>query len=314
MRLLCPFCQKAISVPDSEAGKAVNCPECGQQFAAPQLFTPAPAAAPATGNGAKAAAAPPPPVPETYVHDRPADVTHLPQMERELSGYEHMVSAPLEPKVLRWIPPAALTLLFFLTFFSWDGMFPAGYPAYTQNAWQCLFGKVSADDVAEDEFKQKADFDDRVHSNWWLVFFFLFLFPALVLAWAGPVVEVAKINLPEGIRRAWHFRSALLGALVLASLLFLLAQWASGFGLQRAVYDKIESAYATQKAEANTPEKQQRYEMRVAMAKGGSLVKTTPWLRLAVLVHLLAAAAVVAEVGLMLRAAHKPPPRAAVMW
>ena len=35
MDFLCPNCQKAITVPDSEAGKAVNCPECNQQFAAP---------------------------------------------------------------------------------------------------------------------------------------------------------------------------------------------------------------------------------------------------------------------------------------
>jgi hypothetical protein len=312
MRLLCPFCQKAITVPDSEAGKAVNCPECGQQFAAPQLYTPAPSA----GTGAKPAGSPPP-VPETYVTDRPADVTHLPgqaRVDQELAGYERIASAPLERRWVRWVPPAALTLVFVLTFFSWDGMYPGGYPAYTQNAWQCLFGSVSNDPVAEEEFKQKEDLDSRVHSNWWLVFFFLFLFLALVVAWAGPVVELAKINLPDEVQKAWKFRPVILAALTLAAFMFLLAQWASGFGLQRAVYEGIESKFAPMKAAAKTPEAEQRYEMNVAMAKAGSVVKTTPWLRLAVLILLVGAAAAVAEVGLMLRAAHKPPPQAALMW
>ena len=39
MRLLCPFCQKPISVPDSEAGKRVACPECQEHFIAPLLAT-----------------------------------------------------------------------------------------------------------------------------------------------------------------------------------------------------------------------------------------------------------------------------------
>ncbi|MBO0700206.1 MAG: hypothetical protein J2P46_17535, partial [Zavarzinella sp.] len=243
MRLLCPFCQKAITVPDSEAGKAVPCPECGKEFAAPQLPTPYQPA----GNGPRSPA-PSPPVPETYLHEQPTAVTQLPQIEQELSGYERMVSAALDRKWLRWVAPAALTLVFLLTFFSWDGMFPAGYGAYTQNAWQALFGRVSADAVAEAEFNKKADLDERVHSNWWLVLFFFFLFLALVVAWAEPVVELAKINLPEEVRKAWQFRSVILAALTLASLMFLLAQWASGFGLQRAVYDKIESDFAPMKA------------------------------------------------------------------
>jgi hypothetical protein len=293
MRLLCPFCQKAITVPDSEAGKPVDCPECGQKFAAPQLYTPAPTPGPAPADKPGGAL----PVPETYVSgrkDRPAQVTELPDLpapDRELSGYDRMWSFPIDPRVVRWIPPAALTLVFLLTFFSWDGMFPGGYSAY----------------------KLKADFDERVHSNWWLLPYFLCLIPALLLAWAGPIVELARVQLPDGLRKAWEFRTALLGALVVVSLLFLLAQWATGFGLQRAIREKVESELATKKADANTPEKVQRYEMRVAQERGRYNVRTTPWLRLSALAHLLAAAAVVAEIGLAMRGT-KPAPRVGAMW
>jgi hypothetical protein len=313
MRLLCPFCQKAITVPDSEAGKAVNCPECNQQFAAPQLYTPAPSFEPP---------APTPPVPETYLGTTPPDRTtqleppdlpRLPPVDRELSGYDRMVSVPLEPKVIRCIPPVALFLAFILTFFAWNGLYPAGYAAYTQNAWQGVLGWVSRDAVADYEMKIGDDLENRVRTSWWLVPYVLFLFPTLVLAVVGPVVDLAKIKVPESIQRVWQFRPLALGILTIVTLLFLLAQWASGFGLQNAVYTKIEDDFAERKAQVKTPEQRQVWEMNVAAVKGAYNVRLTPWVRLSMLLHVLAALAVVAEAGLMLRG-NKPPPRLGVMW
>src|SRR5262245_34941850 len=130
MRLLCPFCQKAITVPDTEAGKAVHCPECGEQFAAPQLFSPTPypmaESRPAAADYRSPASEP---VPETYVSERPEgpDLGHLPAVDRELSGLGRVASFPLDPRVIRWIPAAALFLAFILSFFSWNGLFPGGY-------------------------------------------------------------------------------------------------------------------------------------------------------------------------------------------
>lgn len=323
MRLLCPFCQKAITVPDSESGKAVNCPECNQQFAAPLLTTPSPAAA-------SPPPPPPPPLPpsppssapvhETYVASEPSGwqgqsegLPSLPQADREMSGFGRMVSVPLEGKIIRWIPAAALFLILILTFFSWNGMYPAGYAAYTQNAWQGLLGWISWDDVAEDEMKIGNDLKERVHSSLWLLPYLLLLFPTLVLAIAGPVIDVAKLKIPLNIEQLWKYRPAALGALTLLMLLFLLAQWASGFGLQNAVSERIEADTAEKKAQANTPDKRQRWEMNVAAMRGMFHVKTTPWMRLTVLLQLLATAAVAAEVGLALRG-NKPPPRVGVMW
>jgi hypothetical protein len=316
MRLLCPFCQKAIAVPDSDAGKAVHCPECGQQFAAPQLFTPAPTPMPEPIPFEKPAT--PPAVPETYVHDQPTatkplELPEVPKPDRELSGFAHMSSFPLEPRVIRWIPAGALFLAFLLTFFSWDGLFPAGYPAYTQSAWGALFAGMSYDSVAEDELKLKDDLNQRLHSSWWLLPYLVLLFPTLALAIAGPVVDLAKLKLPPAVDSLWQFRAAVLAVLTVLILLFLLAQWANGLGLQRAVNEKVEADYAETKAAANTPEKMQRWEMKVAMTKGAYHVQSTPWLRLAILLHLLAAAAVLAETGLMLRGT-KSPPRVGVMW
>jgi hypothetical protein len=327
MRLLCPFCQKAIGVPDTEAGNAVHCPECGQQFVAPQLYTPAPAALSETADLGVRPAGPTPvprPVPETYVHNGPAtelpevDLPHVPRPDREMSGYARMASIPLEPRVIQWIPAGALFLAFIMTLLPWDGLYPAGYPAFTQSPWHAAVASMSRDPVADDalrdgESKLGDVLDKKLHMNWFLFPHFLLLFPTLLLAIAGPIVDMAKIKLPPSIEQFWQYRPAILGVLTTLVLLFLLAQWASGFGLQRAVNEWVDADFEESKAAAVTPEKQQRWEMQVAMKKGAYHVKTTPWLRIALLMHLLATAAVVTEAGLMLRG-KKSPPRLAAMW
>src|SRR5262245_42985773 len=194
MRLLCPFCQKAITVQDSEAGKAVNCPECGQQFAAPQPYAPVVSGGDASMTSAPPVQPPPPsemfPPAGSYARDRdrlipaPPELPTLPQPDVEMSGYSRMKSLALDPKILRWVPPGALTLAFFLTFLPWVGMYPAGYSAYTQNAWQCAFAGLSWDPVAESWMKASADLKDRLHWNTWLIPYLLLLFPALIIAWA----------------------------------------------------------------------------------------------------------------------------------
>jgi hypothetical protein len=319
MRLLCPFCQKAITVPDSESGKAVNCPECNQQFAAPLLTTPPPAPSAPPPPPLQPTQLAPAPVKETYVASepewsaQPAGLPNIPQPDREMSGFSRMISVPLDMKIIPWIPAGALLLIFVLTWFPWNGIFPGGYSAYTQNAWQGVLGWISLDDTADDEMKLSSDLKERVHSSLWLLPYLLLLFPTLALAIAGPILDVAKLKIPPNLEPYWKYRPLVLGALTLLMLLFLFAQWASGFGIQNAVSEKIEADAAEKKAQANTPDKRQRWEMHVSAMKGMFHVKTTPWMRLTVLLHLLATAAVAAEAGLALRG-NKPPPRVGVMW
>jgi hypothetical protein len=342
MRLLCPFCQKAISVADSEAGKAVNCPECGQQFAAPQLYTPAPTAEPPVE---KTSFPVPAPVPETYtpepIHPReplpplmpaapsassptqappikPARVPDMPPPDREMSGYSNMKSISLDPKVIRFVPAAALFIVFVLTFFSWNGLYPGGYPAYTQGAWYGLVGSMSRDAVADDELrvgevKFGDDLDKNLHGSLWLLPFLLFLFPALALAFGGPIVEMAKIKIPPNLENIWKYRPALLAALALMMCLSLTAQWVTGFGMEKAVSKMVEERFAEKKAQANTPEKMQRWEMNVDAERGKYHFRTTIWLRLALLSAFIAFLGAAAETCLMMRD-KKAPPRIGVMW
>ena len=87
------------------------------------------------------------------------------------------------------------------------------------------------------------------------------------------------------------------------------AQWASGFGLKKAVRERAEAAVA--KEESPTPEKTQRWEMKVGMEEGKLQARTTPWLRLCWLLQLTAVFGAGVELLLVLRR-DKPAPRIGV--
>ena len=329
MRLLCPHCQESLTVPDSEGGKTVHCTYCGKPFSAPlpyEASTPALAAEPYPVKPEPAAApAPvvPPPKPApvapksgalpavTDGWDTPAPPTPLPGPE--LSGYANVRTLPIDLKVVRWVAPAALFVAFILTFFSWDGLYPGGYGAYTQSAWGCLSAGFAVDPVAEEEFKLAEELGKRTPSNLWLLPYLILLIVVLVVAWAGPVVELMKPKLPAVVQDLWQYRAAALSGGVIILLLLLSAQWASGFGLQRAIKEKAEVLVQDEKGSAATPEKIQRVEMKESMERARWVARTTVWLRLAYLMHLLAALAVVTEALVTLRG-NKPVPRVGAMW
>jgi membrane protein implicated in regulation of membrane protease activity len=340
MRLLCPFCQKPINVPDTEAGKAVNCPLCQQMFAAPYLHVAPPSStAPTSGasdsplattqiTNAEALAAPyaleakasspttshqPPPItpsPPFTPYERPA-VNLSP--EPTVAGLQHTKTLSFDIDIIRWIPAAAFGLIFILSFFSWVGSYPGGYPAYTQYGWQSLFANLSADEVADDEWKQKQALSDAVKSSWYLLPYFLLLLPACILAVAGPILTLTKPQLPPVVEQILHYRAVLLAVFAIFTMLALTLQWSRGFGLEQAVHSKVEEQLAEKKANANTPDKKQRYEMQYDSQVSAWCLRTTIWLRVVFFLHLVAAFAVAGEASLQLRG-KKPAPRVGVMW
>ncbi len=236
-----------------------------------------------------------------------------PNVEQELSGLQTVKSFPIEQNVVRWIPALALTVIFILSFFSWVGIFPGGYSAYTQNGWQGLFAGLSEDAVAEDELKYGSDLRDRLKSSWFLLPYVLLLLPTLVLAWMGPILTFAKPKLPSIIEKILQYRSSLLAVLAFFMLVALAVQWSRGFGLEHAVYSKIDEQAAESKAAANSPDKLQRWEMKYDSHLGTYNLRTTTALRFVFWLQVLVLIAVAIEAGLQLRG-NKPAPRVGVMW
>jgi magnesium-transporting ATPase (P-type) len=199
--------------------------------------------------------------------------------------------------------PIAITLVLILTFFTWVGMYPGGYSAYTQNAWQCFSAGLSADPVAEDTMKSESKIREYLKSNWFLLFYLIGLIVTILIAWVDFILPKLNLKIPATVKMILDFRLELL--LLLSVLLFLLltVQWVSGFGLSRAVHELNLGQFKDLKEAATTPERTQKYEMALGAAAGASNVKTTNWLLLSYSLHLL----VLLSLAVELLIKRKPP-------
>src|SRR5437868_7131700 len=118
MRVICPHCQKPVTLPDAAAEQATPCPTCGQTFTAPALLA-------APGDDAPAAATPLPdakaapaeayvltaePVrPAAPVPPPPAAEPKEPKPRPAAAGPRGMRFV-LRRRVVHWFGPAALVL------------------------------------------------------------------------------------------------------------------------------------------------------------------------------------------------------------
>ena len=183
MNLLCPNCQKRLTVPEQFAGQLMKCPLCAGTFTVPGL--PA-ATAPVPEPGAALAPAPVPMTdhhPETYglqpdaqppappptpadmplpsVVPGPPSVAGEPLPPTDISvvapptptpsiGYTKAWTITLKPHVLQWFPAVSIVLIFILQFFPWVGVYPGGVPAAWQGAWGAAFADYGEDkDMSE---------------------------------------------------------------------------------------------------------------------------------------------------------------------
>jgi hypothetical protein len=183
MNLLCPNCQKMLTVPEQYAGQLMKCPLCGGTFTVPALPQ-SPVSAPET----PAFNAPPPPTapplpplssppPDIYGvkedPEPPVPAFHSPAAEptpaftpagpppppvtspaittspepsvSPPAGYTRTITIWFSDRVLQWVPAVALFLVFIFQFFPWVGVYPGGVPAATQTAWGAAFGSVTED-------------------------------------------------------------------------------------------------------------------------------------------------------------------------
>jgi hypothetical protein len=308
MRVICPNCQQTMTVADSEAGKMIACTQCAHSFQAPQMFMapPAPDLPPVVVK----------PVAETVsAETKPSAAASTPAAPTSPSSpgtiHSHQHYLVLNRKICAWLAPICLSIVFLLTFFKWVGFYPAGYSAYSQNAWQALFADISVDPVFEKKvFHKEKELNESLHASWWLLPYFPLLMLGLLLAWADHILRLAKTPLPPALQGLWRHRSTWIAVCAGLTLFFLLIQWTTGFGLARALTASISEE---ELKDAKTPEEIQVAEMKIAMEKAKYYPGTTIWLHLAVLSHIVAVAGIAGETWLIHRG-DKPPPRAGVMW
>jgi hypothetical protein len=368
MNLLCPNCQKPLTVPEQYAGQPMRCPLCSGTFTVPALPTsaappatataplPPPivaASAPADTYGLKDPVAPPPslapssPVSDLVLEELPPSPrapstsrggapTSGPQptfTEAQPSypstptpeGYQRKYTIWFSPKILQYVAPVAVLLVFVLTFFPWVGFYPGGVADAWQNAWQAafpFFGYGSDPDVvvAVPPFPKYTEKDVEKSTepgyNVLLIFYLLILIPTFLIALGCLALRfVPPAKLPPAAHPILPWRWGLVAGLNLILLLFLILQLVLGFSLVNNVLAATDSKIAAraEKREAGVTTTTQARQDAIDRGLVRQELRRTIWLDLVVFLHLVA----LAGAGLMFwinRRGSRPAPRLDTLW
>jgi hypothetical protein len=235
------------------------------------------------------------------------------------------VSLSINDKVLQWVPPVALVLIFILQLplFTWVEVAPGGVPAVAQGAWGAAFGKYTQDPdlkdvfkiVTEKEIKDKKD-ENEVSNEpgvsllmlfYLLPFFFLALFVTLGVA----ALNFIKAPLPPQVQQMLPWKWAIVAALNFIPLLFLGMQLLVNFSLESNVKARFDNT-----AEQTKKEKTHKEQLLADVQRGEMLesLRRTIWLCLAVALHILATLCAVLVYWVEKRGPSRPLPRLELLW
>jgi hypothetical protein len=361
MNLLCPNCQKMLTVPEQYAGQLMKCPLCAGTFTVPALpdaGAPAPSPFPDPSGPPQVYSirddvpAPPPPpavAPTSPFHTEPTpmppapppsppapDLAHAatpehppmpmapepssppappapfsgpskPQVEEE---YRRIHGFHFEPRVLRWVAPVSVVLIFIFTFFSWVGIYPGGVAAVTQNAWGAAFGSWEPDpDLAEIPIV-KRDPKERPGANVLLIFYLLLFLADLVVTIGIFVLDFFPVKVPAGVQGVMPWRWGIVAALNLLALFFLVLQILVGFSIESTTKDLVEK-----ELQVKEPLPTQQHKMN-DMKRGAMLsaLQRTAWLYLALTFQVLAVVGAVLMFWIERRGINRPLPRLELKW
>jgi hypothetical protein len=224
------------------------------------------------------------------------------------AGYRRSATIWVSPRALRWVVPAAVVGLFVCLFFPWTGAYPSGYPAYTQNAFQTIWGGVSVNAVATEALDAAIPYDNVGKDPLMLLYIFLLVW-ALVLVLAPLVLTPDRVQARSAILQSlWRKRLGLLGTTALAAFAVLMIQMWNGFGFEDAVAAKADQGQTASLAAAKTPEEREKANIHRGLEISPFNVRRTRWLHLAVSFNALVVGGVGLELWLKRRGA-TPLPR-----
>jgi hypothetical protein len=278
-------------------------------------------AAPLPPNQLGSGLAPFPPVPGQTGGPPVIDFETLPEPEAELApppagprGYRHAIPIWFSPRVLQWIVPVCLILVFVLIFFPWVGIYMGGYSLITQSGWQAAFGDYSYDkDLTADKdpfttMKEGKEERDAPGINLLLIFFVIFMM-LLVLVAIGLIVSNVVPGLLPPVVQKWRWLLA--GGVALLAFLFLILQLLIGFSLERKVVEKTDAEMKVRQEAAKTDG--EKNQLAAARGYALSMLKRTFWLRLAFTLYFLALFCTLLQIWVT-RRANRPLPKVELVW
>jgi hypothetical protein len=227
-------------------------------------------------------------------------------------GYQHGLAVWLSPRVLPWVAPACLLLVFFLQCFNWVGLYPGGVPAATQNAFQAAFGSYTPDGDMQKDYAQA--FDDEkykpgvnVLTIFYLLLFFLLVLP---LTAAAVVIGLVPVKIPPAVEPILPWRWLIVAGANLFLFLFLGLQLLLGFSLENRYADWVDKQVETKGTKTTQQQKLDAAQKGILM----SHLEHTFALRLAVFLHLLAIVCAALMFWLNRRGTHRPLPKIELVW
>jgi hypothetical protein len=309
-----------LTVPEEFAGQLMKCPLCSGTFTVPALpgaasppSTPQPGSAEEDIFSIQQEPAPSaPPVSHWEAPPSPAPTPAAPPpAPLPPQDYQHSAAVHLSPKVLPWIAPACLLLVFVLQFFDWVGLFPGGMPAATQNAWQAAFNGMWKDgDLPRGPYKKEEDKPGV--SALTLFYLLLFFFLVLPVTIASVVIGLIPLKLPPAVEKLLPWRWGIVAAANLVLFLFLGLQVLLGFSLDSHYKEWVDKRSKSDSTE--TPTTQQKKMTEVSRGLALEVLRHTFWLRLVVLLHLVAIICAALMFWLHQRGTHRPLPKLELRW
>jgi hypothetical protein len=239
------------------------------------------------------------------------------------AGYTRSHGLSLSPTALAWVPAVGLTLILFLTFFNWVGMYVGGHPVVSQNPWRMVSGNPTRNHRLEELVKKQEGWPldqilNKVHWDKLTPPYLLMLLVGFVLAWAERMVATLDRNrLPPALRwvaTVWPYRLPVLAALATVAFLLLAIQMVSGFNLEGAVKEVVSERFAEERKQAaGNPSALEKVEFKEGQELARYNLERTSWLWLALLLNLLVVVAMLARSGLE-RRGNRPPPRIVIQY
>ena len=304
MRLLCPNCQKELQVDDRYAGQLMKCPLCTGTFTVPMLPSMPGAAAP-----------PPPPPPPQGPAPLPPIQMHAPAASGGQAGQQPAVdtgprhSLSISPRLITWLAPFSLIVVFVLMFFPWVGMYPGGIGVVTQSGWGVAFGSTSVDKDWDQEAMGSKVWDSKLYygtsatavqenirklkepgaSGYTILFAVLLIF-AMLLSVGSTAISQKLISMqpPAALAPVWGMRSLIVAALATSALVLIILQSWSGSALEAQAVTQVRDAFKTDRATAISDTAKKRWDIEEGIVVGGYGVHTTRWLSLVIFFNALA--------------------------
>jgi hypothetical protein len=230
MELLCPNCQKKLTVPEQYAGQLMRCPLCQGTFTVPAMpstvaaesaepvgFYSPPTRSETAAVPVELAAAGSPPLPPISAEApaAPASAASSPPSTPS-AGYTRVCAMRFHPHVIQWLP-LGFVIAFFLTFSPWIfghsfGLGGASVSTPSINAWNLGFG-------------MKIENMDVIPSHVLIIFFDLLTIFAALLAIASVLFGLKVIPDVPALKPFLPMRSLIVGGVGGLAWLFLTLQF-----------------------------------------------------------------------------------------